>query len=337
MGAKNILLTSRNPSKIEKGFNQPEITTLPFDPAIKSDWERLELEVKGKKISGVIHAAGHYSNRLLASLTPEELRSVAGPKVEGGQYLLEWCRSVAPSWVILNSSAVALTGAPYLSHYAFANGYLHGIGDQLNLTGIPTTVIAWGGWENSNMLNDQAMLSFQAHYGFQPLPPSELLSTAWCLIGSSIQQAMVVNVDWNKFFAVTQFRSCSWLAEKEQLDFHKNIVKQKVTGGHLLLNVVIKLTRNMLKITSGEEIDIEQPFEEMGFDSLLTIELTEALRKEFDLSLSTTLLYEYPNISRLSTFLEDKLQNKTTASVPEEFSLDELEAMLNQKLNGNVD
>jgi len=337
MGAENILLTSRNPSAINSEFHQPGIATLKFDPALKSDWDQLALEVKGKKISGLIHAAGHYSNRLLTSLIPEDLRSVAGPKVEGGQYLLEWCRSTKPTWVILNSSAVALTGAPYLSHYAFANGYLHGIGEQLNLSGIQATVIAWGGWKNSNMLNDQAMVNFQAHYGFQPLPPSELLSIAWYLIGSSIQQAMVVKVDWEKFFEVNQFQSCSWLGGKEQPDLLRNTVKQKVAGGHLLLQTLIKLTRNRLNILPHEEIDIEQPFEEMGFDSLLTVELTEALRKEFDLPLSTTLLYEYPTISKISAFLEEKLHNKTAASDPEEMSLDELETMLNQKLNRNVD
>jgi 3-oxoacyl-(acyl-carrier-protein) synthase/acyl carrier protein/short-subunit dehydrogenase len=334
-GATRIMVTMRHPENTTLDFDRSVVTLLKFDPAVESDWQMLTRQIEGEKVSGLIHASGHFSHKLLTQIGWEDLTSVSAPKVEGGRYLVEWCKMVRPEWVMLNSSAVAITGAPYLSHYAFANGYLNGIGALLNRAGIKTTCIDWGGWDKSNMLNNSQTVEFQKHYGFSPLNPRQQLAAAWFLATGSVQQAVVVKVDWEKFKSVNQFKKCSWLIE----DSNQNKIEKKPEtpkfNSHQLLKTVVSMTRQKLEMKPDEEINLDMAFEEMGFDSLMSVELIEDFRKQFNITISTTLLYEYSTIRKVTQFLEEKLNDNPDPSEPEELSLDDLEALLNQKLNKN--
>jgi len=329
-GAREFLITSRNLEKPASGRDGTRITPFRMDPASNRDWERLKDAIGGKRPGMLIHAAGHYAHRLTEQMQPADIWELSREKTEGGNHLLKWCLELRPGQVILNSSAVSVTGAPYLGHYAFANGYLDGIGHALNAEGIPATVINWGGWQGSRMLADASVTRFQEQYGFYALPAEQLVTTALGLAGSGIGQAAVMHIDWAKFRSATQFNRLSWYFDEKPED-RPGLKKEATRSRHEVLEIVTRLSREKLQMPPGREPDINLAFEEMGFDSLMSVELIQDLRKEFGLDLSVTLLFEYSNINQVASHLYEQMQPSSNDN--ESWSLDEIEAKLNKKLN----
>lgn len=58
----------------------------------------------------------------------------------------------------------------------------------------------------------------------------------------------------------------------------------------------------------GQEIAPDQPFMEAGLDSLGAVELRNALSSKYSLDLPASLLFDYPNVASLSSYLAAALQ-----------------------------
>jgi acyl carrier protein len=63
-----------------------------------------------------------------------------------------------------------------------------------------------------------------------------------------------------------------------------------------------ELTR-IMEFREGDEIDVDRPLVDMGMDSLMSLELRKSLSKHFNVSLPSTLIFEYPTIQKLSLHL----------------------------------
>lgn len=59
------------------------------------------------------------------------------------------------------------------------------------------------------------------------------------------------------------------------------------------------------------DLDIYEPFANMGLDSASAVSLSGELEDWLDLKLSPTLVFDYPNIDSLSRHLAEKSQSKT--------------------------
>lgn len=69
----------------------------------------------------------------------------------------------------------------------------------------------------------------------------------------------------------------------------------------------------------GQEVPQDQPFMEAGLDSLAAVELRNTLSSKFSLDLPASLLFDYPTIASLSSFL---LASMRPAEAPKEMSIE---------------
>ena len=58
---------------------------------------------------------------------------------------------------------------------------------------------------------------------------------------------------------------------------------------------------------SSERFDLRRPFTEMGMDSLLAIEMRNAIAASLDITLPATVLFDYPTMESLVTYLSSKI------------------------------
>jgi acyl carrier protein len=84
----------------------------------------------------------------------------------------------------------------------------------------------------------------------------------------------------------------------------------------LLFAHVLGLVAKTLGIKSSEAIDPRQPLNELGLDSLMAVELRNALGQSLARTLPASLLFDYPDVDHLVKYLLEKELAFTTGAPP---------------------
>lgn len=286
-----------------------------------------------KPIDGIIHLAGAYSNLPMTDFTPENVSKVILPKVDLSVQLYQKAVENQVRFFMMASSGVTMTGAPNLGHYAFANGWMDGLAERGNK--IKVYSIAWGGWKGSNMILAESNELFQNEWGFSSTEPELMLHMVES-VTSGYQ--CVVELDWERYFKMAP--------RMRQFGPFKNfgslikIPVEKVDSGRAIDNLEEELRNILGEILKDlpERIDFKKPFEEIGFNSLLAIELSNKVNKSFGLNLSSTIIYAYPTPKQLLQFLqseyrqEKEAQHHVSVAANDDDDLMRLQQMLDEKL-----
>jgi acyl carrier protein len=119
----------------------------------------------------------------------------------------------------------------------------------------------------------------------------------------------------------------------------------------LLVSHIRQKAAQILSISNLNNIDLHEPLQSMGLDSLMAVELRNQLGQSVNKTLPATLLFEYPTVTALADYLAAEIlvadrqpepqpvaaapaENASTTAL-DDLSDDELAAMLKKKL-GNL-
>ena len=284
-------------------------------------------------IDGIIHLAGAYSNLLVNAFTPAEVSKVMRPKVDLSVQLYQKARECEAGFFMCASSAVTMTGAPGLGHYAFANGWMDGL--AAGQTEMKVYSIAWGGWQGSNMIQAESNEAFQREWGFTSTAPEYMLGM---MESARPGYQAVLDLDWERYFKMAprmrQFRPLMGFDKSDGNQDKKPVVK----SGSLNLEEVLRNILGEILEDVPERIDFKKPFEEIGFNSLLAIELANMLNGALGLSLPSTIIYAYPTPVQLLQALRSEYKqereevNPVVESIEEEEDFLRLQQLLENKL-----
>lgn len=282
-------------------------------------------ETISRPAGGFFHLAGTYTNSASESLELSEVRNVFDPKINLTKLIYDRALALNADFLMIASSAVTLTGAPMLTHYAFANGWMDGFTERK--VDMDIISFAWGGWKGSNMMRESSNEVFQNEWGFKAIEPNEMLSAFQN--GIPGYQA-VLSIDFDRFFALAP----QMKGFKPFLDF---VSTQKESERPVIHNLDVHTIEDFLRDALAEilkdepeNLDFRKPFEEIGFNSLLAIELSNKINSVFGLSLPSTIIYAHPSPGVLLEFLIDEIIPKEETA--DEDELLELQRLLDEKL-----
>ncbi|OJZ67893.1 polyketide synthase [Mycobacterium paraffinicum] len=303
-------------------------------------------------LRGVFHAAGVLDDGLIASLTPDRVDAVLRAKVDGAWHLHELTRNLNLSAFVMFSSMAGIVGAPGQGNYAAANSFLDGLAAYRHAQRLPALSIAWGMWEEASAMTrhlgdrDKARMS---RAGLAPLSTPQALDL---LDAALLTEPPVVVATRLDTAALAHGGAAlppllSRLATRRARRVLDPTDMVSLTGLRARLEGLDpeQRRRELVELVCGNaatvlghstaDVNAAQAFADLGFDSLTAVELRNRLKIATGLTLSPTLIFDYPTPAALAEHLDGQLATGTTGEPPDRMArfndvARELQALLGQ-------
>ena len=353
-GVRSVLLLSRRGRESPNARElQAELEQAGAQVAIEScdvtDREQLRTvleEVPAEHpLGAVVHAAGVLDDCLIGDLTEERLDSVLAPKVQGALNLHEATEQLDLSAFVLFSSAASVFGAPGQGNYAAANGFLDSLAAQRRARGLAGVAIAWGLWDQDTDLTrrlGEAGRSRIVRSGVGTLSSARNLALFDAACRGDAAVAVAIALDPAALRAQARSGVLPTLFEGLVTGpVHRDARKPgrslaAVLSGmseaereRAVLEFALTHVSAVLGGASAEGIDPLQPFKELGFDSLIALELRNRLSVATGLRLPATLAFDHPNASAVGHYLLGRVTAGSESAAPSaDAELAELERRL---------
>jgi acyl carrier protein len=255
-------------------------------------------------------------------MTPDRLRRVAAPKVHGAWNLHSLLGDRPLDFFVLFSSAASWLGSPGQANYAAANAFLDALAQYRRGSGLPALSINWGPWADVGLAAEQenrgARLAFRGITSFTPDEGAEAFGALLGYDGAAIA-VMALNLrQWRQFYpkAADMPLVAALLrddaAGEERTTVGDAPLRQALTAAepakrrHMLEAHVREQLSAVLRLAPSR-IDARTPFRAMGIDSLMALELRNRLEASVGVTLSATLVFNYPTIAAVAPFLAERL------------------------------
>jgi acyl carrier protein len=236
---------------------------------------------------------------LIAGLSPVRTRAVLAPKVDGVRNLDCATRDTVLDYFVAFSSATTLIGNPGQGAYVAANGYLQGCLRRRRAEGLPGFAVAWGAISDVGVLARErdvaaklerlsgivAMRSEEAlsHLDRLLSQPSSCPPTVYC--ATFRPGALLQGLKLLKTPVFAQLFAAESVEQEANIDLATLIAgKSEAEARASVTGLVASEVARVLRL-AAEEINVALPLDEIGLDSLMSLELRMGIEKRFGVEL----------------------------------------------------
>ncbi|SOD71629.1 phthiocerol/phenolphthiocerol synthesis type-I polyketide synthase D [Jatrophihabitans sp. GAS493] len=319
-GASRIVLTSRrtpSPEALDELNAWP--AEIVFVPGDITDPEVAVAAVAaatsdGTPLRGVAHlAAARLNDQLYGDLTVEALGSIWQTKIIGAWNLHAAAIGHQLDWFISFSSMAAVVGSPGQVSYATANAWLDAFSAWQNAHGVPGYSINWGAWLKvggaaaiKNVLLD-------------PITPTEALQALDVVLSSGQTRATIALLDPPRaisllpglldmpFFS-TLLRDVDAQSEVEsEWQGAAAIRDADPTVAATMLTARLRERVAAVMGSQPENLDVNTPLIDMGFDSLMATRAKNAVEHDLGLTLPIRLVLQGATLLELAVHIGNEL------------------------------
>ncbi|MDQ0982719.1 acyl transferase domain-containing protein/acyl carrier protein [Streptomyces sp. V2I9] len=264
--------------------------------------------------NAVVHAAGVGGVGRLSDLTEEDLAAAQAGKAAGAENLDALCGDLDA--FVLFGSVAAVWGGAGQAAYAAANARLETLALRRAARGAPATCVAFGAWGGEGMA--EGADGELARRGVLMMDPDLALAAMADAVGDPAPTVTVAGIDWPVFARTfTSTRPSSLLAELEDGAAADGAEPAGAPGDlraallalprYERADTVLELVRAQTALVLGHEhggdIKPDRAFRDLGFDSLTSVEMRNRLTAVSGLSLTATVVFDYPTPAELAEHL----------------------------------
>ncbi len=274
-------------------------------------------------LKGIVHAAGVLDDGVLLQQTPERFRAVLAPKVMGTFNLHEATKDAALDFFVCFSSSAALFGSAGQGNYAAANAFMDAFAHQRRAEGRPGLSVNWGAWADSGMAASltEGQRRQLAESGIGEIAPREGLRLLGELIAEGHAQVGVSPMNWEAFFkAVPRGQAPPYLEAlvpvaagtddvKVEVGDLLSSVRQASSGERrdLIARYLQERVAKVVGYQDPSQVDRELTLLELGFDSLMAVQLRNALRSNLGTDVPIGKLFDSTSVDGLADLLQERL------------------------------
>jgi acyl transferase domain-containing protein/acyl carrier protein len=268
-------------------------------------------------LRGVVHAAGALADGVLLSQSWSQFASLLPAKIDGARNLHRATESMKLDFFVLFSAGASLIGSAGQGNYAAANAYLDALAHYRHARHLPAMSINWGPWLGEGMataagasgkqrlkargldwIQPDKGIAMLAHALAEPLTQVGLMPGRKEIVLPAFPPGRVV-----------QRVDGSTKADKARSQDLRNRLEQSLPvqrRGLISEHIAVRASA-VLGYKSNHALDPDRPLRELGLDSLMAVELRNALAADTGLSLPPTLIFEHPTIAALGELLETRM------------------------------
>ncbi|GLK76845.1 hypothetical protein GCM10008171_20990 [Methylopila jiangsuensis] len=248
-------------------------------------------------ITGVFHAAGVLRDALFARPDGGAWDAVVRAKVAGADNLDALTRRDPLRWFVVSSALAGVCGNVGQSLYGLANGWLDGFAAERRGRGAPgrTVSVAWPLWRMPDgMQASKGFVERLRKEGLAPLEPDDGARLFAAATWSERATLAPVPGDPVRAAALLGARPAS----------PPSVAPRRAAAP---ADILPYLGATLARVTGADpaKIDPDAPFERFGLDSLLIVEMSEALRERFP-AISVASLFEAQSLRALARLLADE-------------------------------
>ena len=286
-----------------------------------------------RALSAVFHTAGVIDDAVVTSLTPERVDTVLRAKVDAADNLHELTRDLDISAFVLFSSMAGLVGGSGQGNYSAANAYLDALAATRRAEGLPGMSLGWGLWDQAGGMAenlDDAGIARLARDGILALSVDEALALFDAALVVDEPYLVPARIDRGAlrtksaagtlppmFVDLISGPARRQVGDSLAAAQSRSALTAKLTGlapedqRALLLGLVRSHMATVLGLPSPDAIAEDLAFQEHGFDSLTAVELRNRLKAATGLTLSPTLIFDYPNPGALAEYFRTQLSDES--------------------------
>ncbi|GAA2354457.1 hypothetical protein GCM10009854_35650 [Saccharopolyspora halophila] len=262
-------------------------------------------------LGAVVHTAGVLDDGLVDTLTPERLASVLRPKVDGAWNLHRATRDLGLAVFALYSSVANVLGGAGQGNYAAANAYLDALAAHRRGAGLAGVSLAWGPWTQAGGmtggLSDAAMDRI-TRSGMPPLAPEQGLALFDAAVAGDEALVVAAQVETGSRGAVAPLlrglnaeepgAGATGKAAVTVLDRLREAEPGEREG--MIRDLVVGMSAALLGNSDPSAVDADRDFLELGFDSLIAVELRNQLSEQLSVKPSSSVVFDSKTPAQLA-------------------------------------
>ncbi|QYK68214.1 type I polyketide synthase [Paenibacillus sp. S02] len=275
------------------------------DVAQKEEVSKLILEIRGEYggLDGILHSAGVIQDRFIMNKSQEEFAEVMAPKVAGLVNLDQATKELHLDFFILFSSIAGIMGNPGQADYSAANAFMDAYAAYRNSLVSSkerkgqTLSVNWPLWKDGGMhVDDDTERAWQS-IGMVAMQASNGIQALYNGLAAGLNQLLVIEGEQSrlqKYFLESRPQEKEYVEESASSEVNLELLLEKTLYQlKLLFGEVTKL--------SIDKIDVSEPLESYGIDSIMITRLNQKLQGIFG-EIPMTLFYEYQTLEAVAEY-----------------------------------
>jgi acyl transferase domain-containing protein/acyl carrier protein len=331
-GARHLVLSGRSgPSEAAAGTLRSleamgaRVKVARMDVAQRSEVAAVLAEIRRGEapLRGVIHAAGLLRDGVLTQQSWDRFATVLAPKVEGTWNLHAESLIDPLDFFVLFSSTAALLGSAGQANHAAANAFMDALSTHRRASGRPSLSINWGAWSETGSVARREVTDRLLSQGIEAIKSRAGIGALEQVFESAEPQIAIVPARWSTYLERYRGRPVpsllAALARDERFadddrasDNAPSLLRRLAEAkpadrGEILVAHLRAIVLRILGRRPTDALPEDQGFQQLGMDSLMSLELRNAVQASLGRSLPATLALNYPTIEALAAYLSAEL------------------------------
>ncbi len=298
------------------------------DVSLQEDVTRVlgEIESSMPPLKGIHHAAAVLDDGLLIHLTPQRLKRVMGPKVQGAWNLHQQTQDKQLDFFTLFSSVANVMGNPGQANYVAANAFLESLARYRRAQGLSGQVIDWGPLSGVGVAaRQQGLIKSMENQGLMSLSSRQAVEMLGRVMHQNPVQIGVFPVDWKKLLSLSRSGSNPARFSYVQGDGAQSESAGDGEGDELIRPKLLAalpderpqilaehLKESIAKVLrlAPSKLEMDLPLADLGLDSLMAMELIVRIETDLQITVPVVRFLGGPSIDHMVPWLLEEIKNQ---------------------------